>query len=126
MVDEHALAALAGPGFQFDGAQIRHVLRADDVEPFLAHEAQIGRILLGLEFVRQVLRDDRVLGHGRSPRVSSWCSSGGGPAAMPVARGLDRRHGPLAPVAGTMNGPAAPGGPSPFLSCPPPRPSMPP
>src|SRR5262249_60249202 len=41
------------------------------------------RILLGLEFVRQLLRDDRVLGHAGSPRLPSWCSSGGRLAAMP-------------------------------------------
>jgi hypothetical protein len=64
VVDDHALAALARPRLELDRAQIGHVLRADDVEPLAAHEAQIGRILLGLEFVRQFLRDDCVLGHG--------------------------------------------------------------
>ena len=107
VVDEHALAALARPGFQFDGAQIRHVLRADDVEPFLAHEAQIGRILFGLEFVRQVLRDDGVLGHGRSPRGSSSCSSGGRLAAMPARRSIDRPQRRLGSLLRTRNGPAA-------------------
>src|SRR5262249_22012409 len=63
VVDEHALAALARPGLELDGAQIGYVLRADDVEPFPAHEAQIRRILLGLELVRQGLRDGRVLRH---------------------------------------------------------------
>ena len=67
VVDEHALAALARPRLQFGGAQVRHVLCADDVEPLAAHEAQIGRILFGLEFVRELLRDDRVLGHGCPP-----------------------------------------------------------
>src|SRR5712671_4028193 len=121
MVDEHALAALAGPGFQFDGAQIRHVLRADDVEPFLAHEAQIGRILLGLEFVRQVLRDDRVLGHGRSPRVSSWCSSGGRLAAMPARRSIDRPQRRLGRSCWNMQWTGGPAG-STLLRCVPPSP----
>src|SRR4029079_10683051 len=67
VVDEHALAALARPRLQFGGAQVWHVLRADDVEPLAAYEAQIGRILFGLEFVRELLRDDRVLGHGYPP-----------------------------------------------------------
>ena len=88
VVDEHALAALARPRLQFDGAQVRHVLRADDVEPLAAHEAQIGRILLGLEFVRQFLRDDRVLGHGCPPGRSLLCScvsaAGGMPQCAPL------------------------------------------
>src|SRR5262249_22593918 len=46
-----------------DGAQVRNVLRADDVEPFRANEAQVRRVLLGLELIRQVLWDDRVVSH---------------------------------------------------------------
>src|SRR5262249_10554985 len=65
VVDEHAVAALAPPGLELDRAQIGYVLRADDVEPFPALEAQIRRILLSLELVRQVLRDGRVLRHAR-------------------------------------------------------------
>src|SRR5262249_47695756 len=73
VIDEHALAVLARPGLELDGAQVRHVLRADDVEPLAAHEAQVRRILLGLELVRQLLRDQRILGHGRaSPRDSCF------------------------------------------------------
>src|SRR5437660_278722 len=67
VVDEHALAGAARPRLELDRAQIRHILRADDVEPLAAHEAQIRRILLGLELVRQLLRDDRFLGHCRLP-----------------------------------------------------------
>src|SRR5262249_54009576 len=70
VVDEHALAVLARPGLELDRAQVRHVLRADDVEPLGAHEPQIGRVLLGLELVGHLLRDDRILGHRGASRVA--------------------------------------------------------
>src|SRR2546430_10382651 len=38
-------------------------MRTDDVETFAAHPAQVGRILFGGEFLRQLFRDDGVLGH---------------------------------------------------------------
>src|SRR6266566_209544 len=63
MVDEHPIAVPARPGLELDRTQVRHVLRADDVEALGAHEAQIRGVLLGLELVRQFLRDDCVLGH---------------------------------------------------------------
>ena len=65
VVDEHALGAVAAPrpGLQVDGGEVGDVLRADDVETFAAHEAQIGRILLGLELFRQLLGNECVLGH---------------------------------------------------------------
>src|SRR5260370_10642594 len=54
VICEYALAGLSRPGLQLDGAQVPHVVRADDVESLAANEAQIRRVLLGLEFVRQV------------------------------------------------------------------------
>ena len=72
VVDEHALGGVAAarPGLQLDGAQVGHVLRADDVEPVVAHEAQIGRVLLGLELLRHFLGNEHVLGHGMPPCAS--------------------------------------------------------
>ena len=52
MIYEYALAGLARPGFQFDGAQVRHVLCADDIEALAANEAQIRGFLLAREVVR--------------------------------------------------------------------------
>src|SRR6266404_8569846 len=72
VIYEYALAGLSRPGLQLDGAQVPHAVRADDVESLAANEAQIRRVLLGLEFVRQVPWDDRVLSHGNSPRSPSW------------------------------------------------------
>ncbi len=73
VVDEYAPSTLARPWLELDGAQVRHVVSTDDVEPLAAHVAQIGLLRLGLEFVREFLRDDRVLGHGSSPPL--WCCS---------------------------------------------------
>src|SRR5262245_31911341 len=63
VIYEYTHAGLACPGLQLDGAQVRYVLRADDVEPFRANETQIRRVLLGLELLRQVLWDDCVVSH---------------------------------------------------------------
>src|SRR5262245_15832548 len=54
VVDEHSVAAAPRPGLELDRAQARYVVRADDVEPLATHEAQIGRVLLGGEFLRQL------------------------------------------------------------------------
>src|SRR5262249_47959752 len=107
VVDEHALAALARPRLELDGAQIGYVLRADDVEPFPAHEAQIRRILLGLELVRQVLRDGRVLRHARLSRLLVSFTSGGRlPAIHHGAGPLCRYGGWWCLPRHAMNGPA--------------------
>src|SRR5262249_14860259 len=93
VVDEHALAVLARPGLELDRAQVGHVLRADDVKPLGAHEPQIGRVLLGLELVGHLLRDDRILGHrGPSRAVFSlhWFTSRGLCAAIYRTLGLTR------------------------------------
>src|SRR6516165_8981629 len=45
------------------GAQVAHVMRADDVETFAAHPAQVRRVFFGREFLCQLFRDDGVLGH---------------------------------------------------------------
>ncbi len=71
VVDVDAGAAAPRPGLELDGAQIAHVVRADDVEALAAHPAQIGRVLLGGEFLRQLFRNDGVLGHAN---LSSPCS----------------------------------------------------
>src|SRR3954447_16968372 len=58
MIEEHAAAAASRPRLELDGAQVAHVMRADDVEPFAPHPAQIGGILLGNEFQREIVRND--------------------------------------------------------------------
>ena len=96
VVDEHALGRpRLAQGFRSTVRRFGHVLRADDVEPVVAHEAQIGRFLLGLELFRQFLRNEHVLGHEFLLRLGRRCPSGGplfsglqwfssltGPAAM--------------------------------------------
>src|SRR5215813_15059503 len=86
VIYEHTHAGLACPRLQLDSAQVRNVLRADDVEPFRANEAQVRRVLLGLEVIRQVPWDDRVLSHGNSLRARSWFIRSGHLAAMPSRR----------------------------------------
>src|SRR5262249_21559518 len=75
VVDVDPGAAAPRPWLELDGAQIAHVMRADDVETFAAHPAQIGRVLLGREFLRQLLRNDGVLSHSlcsfRQGRIAS-------------------------------------------------------
>src|SRR5262249_49452229 len=67
VVDERPAGAAPRAGLQLDGAQVRDIMRADDVEALIAHPAQIGRVLFSGEFVRQFLRDDGVLGHAMLP-----------------------------------------------------------
>src|SRR5260370_2367864 len=67
VIYEYALAGLSRPGLQLDGAQVPHVVRADDVESLAANEPQIRRVLLGLEFVRHRPWDDPVPIHAHSP-----------------------------------------------------------
>ena len=52
MIDEDALAAALGPGFQVDKLQVWHEMRTDDVETLLADPFQIGRVFLGRELIR--------------------------------------------------------------------------
>ena len=61
VVDDDAFGVAPRPRLQIDGAQIWDVLRVDDVEALVAHEAHIGRILLGPKLVRQFLGDDEIL-----------------------------------------------------------------
>src|SRR3954463_7350446 len=63
VIDEHSVAATSRPRLELDRAQARNVVRADDVEPLPAHPAQIRRVLLGREFLREFSRDDCVLAH---------------------------------------------------------------
>src|SRR4029450_12269867 len=55
----------------FRGAQVRHILRADDLEPLAAHPAQVWRVLLGREFLGEFVGDGRTscwtLGHSMLP-----------------------------------------------------------
>src|SRR5580658_9091361 len=78
MIDVHALGtgAAARPGFQFHIAQVLHVVRADDVEPVVAYETQVGRILLGAEFICQLLGNDGVFRHIGLPFLSLRFSIG--------------------------------------------------
>ena len=61
VVDDDAFGVAARPRLQVDGAQVGDVLRVDDIEALVAHEAHIGRILLGPELVRQFLGNDEIL-----------------------------------------------------------------
>src|SRR5262249_56982768 len=54
-----SLIGIGGRG----GAQVAHIVRADDVETFAAHPAQVRRVFFSGEFLRQLFRDDGVLGH---------------------------------------------------------------
>ena len=67
VVDENAVAAAPRPRFELDRAQVRHIMRADDVEAFVAHPAQVGRVLFGGELVRKLVRDDGIPGHASLP-----------------------------------------------------------
>src|SRR5207302_3789171 len=67
VIDIHAEAAAPRPWLEVDGAQIAHILRADDVEALVAYPAQIGRVLLGCEFLCQLFRNNGVFGHGFAP-----------------------------------------------------------
>ena len=64
VVEEHALAAAPRPGLELDGVQVLDVEGADDVQPLVAHPAGVGRLLLGRELFRELLRDGR--------RFHSW------------------------------------------------------
>jgi hypothetical protein len=79
VIDIDAAAAAPRPGLELDGAQIPHVMRADDVQAFAANPAQIGCILFGGKFLRQLFRDDGVLGHALLlPTIGDqelWCAT---------------------------------------------------
>src|SRR5262245_63997196 len=44
VIDVDAGAAAPRPGLELDGAQVAHIVRADDVETFAAHPAQVRRV----------------------------------------------------------------------------------
>ena len=67
VVHEHAAAAAPRPGLELDRVQVRHIGRADEVEPLALHPAGVGRLLFGREFLGELVRNDGVLGHGLSP-----------------------------------------------------------
>jgi hypothetical protein len=71
VIDEDAMAAAPRPWLELDGMQARHVMRADDVEPFAAHPTGVGGILLGGEFLRQFLGNDGGLGHAGSRSITA-------------------------------------------------------
>jgi hypothetical protein len=93
VIDEDAPGAPASarPRIQVDGAEIGHILGADDVETFAAHEPQIGRVLLGFELVCHFLRNKRFSGHqfllavspgGPDLRIAMDLTANRRPAAM--------------------------------------------
>ena len=59
VIQEHAAAAAPRPRLQFDRVQIRHVERADDVQPFRLHPPRVRRVLLGGELSGEVVGNDR-------------------------------------------------------------------
>src|SRR5580698_3990993 len=63
MIEEHRIAATAGPRFQVNGAQVLHIERRDNVEAFGLHPAGVRRFLLGFEFVGEFVGNDGVFGH---------------------------------------------------------------
>ncbi len=63
VVDVDALAVAARPVLQLYRAQVLHVMGRDDVEAFVAHPAQIRRVLLGRELLGKIVRNNCVLRH---------------------------------------------------------------
>jgi hypothetical protein len=63
MIDVDAAPAAPRPRLELDRAQVAHVVSADDVETLAADPAQIRRVLFSGKFLRQLFRDDGVLGH---------------------------------------------------------------
>ena len=107
VVDEDAAAAAARPGLEFHRAQVRHVLRADDVEPLRAHPAQIGRVLLGREFLGEFLGNGRDFWPSDAPFEPDFgatlvlgrrCVNGGRPHDTPGIRSEPMLFGMYAPV----------------------------
>ena len=66
VVHEHAGAAAPRPRLQFDGEQILHVGRRDEIEALALHPAGVGRLFLGCEFLGEFIGNDSVLGHSQS------------------------------------------------------------
>src|SRR4051812_16471779 len=60
VVEKDRAAATARPGLEVDGAQVADVVGAPHLQPLLAHPAQIGGVLLGLELLRQLIGHDRI------------------------------------------------------------------
>src|SRR5262249_20969814 len=60
VVEKDRTAAAGRPGLELSGAQVGHVVAAPHLEQLLAHPAQIGGVLLGLELLRQVIGYDGV------------------------------------------------------------------
>src|SRR5262245_715963 len=58
VVEKDRAAAAALPGLEVDGAQVTHIVGAAHLKPLLAHPAQVGGVLLGLELRRQIIRHD--------------------------------------------------------------------
>ena len=87
VVHEHAAAAAPRPGLELDGVQVRHVGRADDVEPFALHPAGVGRLFFGREFLGELVRNDGVLGHVSALRWTP-AACGGCAAEAPGSRVL--------------------------------------
>src|SRR5579864_8346807 len=77
MIDEYTAPAAPHPRLQFDRAQVRHVMRADNVEAFALHPAEVGRVLFGRELVREFIRRDGVLGHAMLLLAPSPACGGG-------------------------------------------------
>src|SRR5262249_51751135 len=60
VVEKDRAAAAALPGLEVDGAQVAHIVGAAHLKPLLAHPAQVGGVLLGLELRRQIIGHDGV------------------------------------------------------------------
>src|SRR5262249_61724997 len=92
MIDEDARAAPARPRLELDRPQVRHILRADDLQPLLPHPAQIRCVLLGREFLGEFVGNGRASGHSSSLRAEIEARlAGNAPPSTTAARAHRRR-----------------------------------
>src|SRR6266850_3483161 len=60
------------PRLQRNGAQVRNVVRADDVQAFASHPARVRRVFFGREPLCEFFRDDSVSSHGMLLHLYEW------------------------------------------------------
>src|SRR4051794_8406308 len=72
MVDKYGAAAAPRPGLELDRVQARDVIGADDIHALATNPSQIGRVFLGRELLREVVRNERVLCHKNLLPFQPW------------------------------------------------------
>src|SRR3989454_7019314 len=60
------------PRLQRNGAQVRDVVRADDVQTFASHPARVRRVFFGRKLLCEFFRDDSVSSHGMLLHLYEW------------------------------------------------------